>query len=75
MYENKTNQICAHMEKFTTYINGDLDNMSESEQMYAEALAHLLERDTKDYIDFLEEADEDVSFNIAAEPGASYGEE
>lgn len=63
------------MEKFINDFNGDFDNMSEGEQMYAEALAHLLERDTKDYIDFLEEDDEDVSFNIAAEPGASYGED
>ena len=48
--------------------------MSEGEKLYAEALAHLLDKDTKDYVDFVEN-DEDVLFNIAADPGASYGDD
>lgn len=62
------------MKKFINDFNGEFDEMSEGEKLYAEALAHLLDKDTKDYVDFVEN-DEDVSFNIAADPGASYGDD
>lgn len=62
------------MKKFINDFNGEFDEMSEGEKLYAEALAHLLDKDTKDYVDFVEN-DEDVPFNIAADPGASYGDD
>jgi len=62
------------MKKFINDFNGEFDEMSEGEKLYAEALAHLLDKDTKDYVDFVEN-DKDVLFNIAADPGASYGDD
>lgn len=61
------------MDKFITDFNEEFEDVSEGEILYAEALAHLLERDTKDYVELLSE--DDVSFNIAADPGASYGDD
>ena len=61
------------MRKFINDFASEFDDMSEGEKLYAEALAHLLDRDTKDYIEFLD--DEDIALNIAADPGASYGDD
>lgn len=72
MYENfRKLHICALMEKVINDFNGEFEDVSEGEILYAEALAHLLDRDTKDYVELL--SDDDLSFNIAADPGASYG--
>ncbi len=61
------------MKKTENDIYDELDGAFGGEKLYAEALAHLLDRDTKDYIEFLD--DDDVSFNMAADPGVSYGDE
>ena len=62
------------MEKFINDFTGEFDELSEGEKLYAEALAHLLDKDTKDYMEFLDDAD-DVPFNVAADPGAPYGDD
>ena len=41
-------------------------------KLYAESLAHLLDRDTVDYIEFLD--DNETEFAVAAEPCAIYGD-
>ena len=61
------------MKKTENDIYDELDGVFGGEKLYAEALAHLLDRDTKDYIEFLD--DDDVPFNMAADPGVSYGDE
>lgn len=61
------------MDKFIKDFNGEFEDLSEGEMLYAEALAHLLERETKDYVELLSE--DDVPFNIAADPGSSYGDD
>lgn len=48
--------------------------MSNAEIMYAEALAHLMDVDSADYIEFLQD-DDDAEARNAAEAQDSYGEE
>ena len=50
----------------------DFNNVSEGERLYADALAHLLDRFANDYIGLLE--DEEVGSVVAAEPSAPYGD-
>ncbi len=52
----------------------EFDKMSDAEILYAEALAHLLDVDSADYIEFLEDEDGEEAKN-AAESQGSYGEE
>lgn len=73
MCENITILFCILMEIYRTNFNCEFDDMSEGENLYAEALAHLLDVDTADYIEFLND-DEDSSFNIAADYDAPYGD-
>ena len=61
------------MEDVVNDFDKEFDNMSAGEKLYADALAHLLDRDTIDYVDFLEEDNENLS--IAAESGESYGDD
>lgn len=73
MYENIITLFYVLMEIFRNNLNGEFDDVSEGENLYAEALAHLLDIDTKDYVELLND-DEDSSFNIAADSDASYGD-
>ena len=61
------------MEEFVKDFDGEFADMSLGEKLYADALAHLLDTDTKDYIDFLAE-DED-SLKAAADSDSTYGED
>ena len=60
------------MEDFIDEFDEEFKDMSEGEKLLADALAHLLDRDTKDYVEFLKEED-GVSSN-AAEPDTPYGD-
>ena len=60
------------MEEFINGFDPEFNEMSESEKLYADGVAHLLDRDTKDYIEFLKAGD-DVACGAAAEDGGSYG--
>jgi len=60
------------MDDFLNDVDGNLSKMSEGEKLYAESLAHLLDRDTVDYIEFLD--DNEAEFAVAAEPCAIYGD-
>ena len=73
MCENTTILYCVLMEIYKNNYNGEFDDVSEGENLYAEALAHLLEMDTNDYVEFLND-DEDSSFNIAADSDAPYSD-
>lgn len=59
------------MEKLVNEFDPEFNNMSESEKLYADALAHLLDKDTSDYAEFLEENNTD-SLNAAAETDIFY---
>lgn len=61
------------MGDFWNDIDGNLNKMSEGEKLYAEALAHLLDRDTIDYIELLDDAEDELA--VAAESAAAYGSE
>ena len=61
------------MEDFINEFDGEFNGMTEGEKLYAEALAHLLDVDTADYVEFLKEDDTESS-NIAAESDDSYGD-
>ena len=52
----------------------EFDKMSDAEILYAEALAHLLDVDSAEYIELLGDEDGEVVRN-AAESHDSYGEE
>ena len=62
------------MEKLINDFTSEFYELSDGEKLYAEALAHLLDKDTKDYMEFLDDAD-DVQFYVAADPGAPYGDD
>ena len=61
------------MDDFLKDFDGEFSDMSAGEELYAEALAHLLDMDTADYIEFLKE-DDNESSNIAAESDDSYAD-
>ena len=62
------------MEDIIRDFDEEFDKMSNAEIMYAEALAHLMDVDSADYIEFLQD-DDDAEARNAAEAQDSYGEE
>ena len=58
------------MEKFINDFDSEFENMSVGENLYAEALAHLIDKDANDYVELLGE--EGAAFNVAADGGDSY---
>ncbi|MBR5511607.1 MAG: hypothetical protein IKU50_05310 [Bacteroidaceae bacterium] len=59
------------MEKLINDFDREFDNMSASENLYAEAMAHLLDKDTNEFVESL--GDEGcASMNAAADGGGSY---
>lgn len=61
------------MNKFVNNFDDDIDKMPEGERLFADALTHMLDRHTVDYVELL--GDEEVDFCVAAEPAAAYGDE
>ena len=59
------------MEKFINDFDREFDNMPIGENLYAEALAHLIDKDTDEFIESLG-AEESASINVAADDGNSY---
>ena len=60
------------MEEFINGFDPEFNEMSESEKLYADGVAHLLDRDTKDYIEFLKAGD-GIACGAAAEVDCSFG--
>ncbi len=59
------------MEKLINDFDREFDNMSASENLYAEAMALLLDKDTNEFVESL--GDEGcASMNAAADGGGSY---
>lgn len=59
------------MEKLINDFDREFDNMSAGENLYAEAMAHLLDKDTNEFVESL--GDEGcASMNAAADGGGSY---
>lgn len=61
------------MKRLVNNFNGDFNEMPEGERLFADALTHLLDRHTMEYVELL--GDEEVDFCVAAEPAAVYGDE
>lgn len=59
------------MEKFVNDFDKEFDCMSDGEKLYADALAHLIDKDAKDYIEALGD-DAHGAMNIAAESDSGY---
>ena len=62
------------MEDIIRDFDEEFDKMSKAENLYAEALAHLLDVDSAEYIEFLQDDDDEEARN-AAESQSYYGEE
>ena len=59
------------MEDFVKDFDREFDNMSVGENLYAEATAHLIDKDTNEFVESL--GDEGcASMNAAADGGGSY---
>lgn len=59
------------MEKLINDFDREFDNMSAGENLYAEAMAHLLDKDTNEFVESL--GDEGcASMNAAAESDGGY---
>lgn len=62
------------MENYIKDFDPEFNNMSDGEKLYADALAHLLDKDTADYAEFLNE-DTGDALNTAAETDVAYSED
>ena len=62
------------MENFMTDFDPEFNNMSDGEKLYADALAHLLDKESADYAEFLNEETGDA-LSAAAEADTSYSED
>ena len=59
------------MEEFINEFDREFENMSDGEKLYADALAHLLDKDAQDYVEALGGEDSE-SMNVAAESDDCY---